>query len=87
MGIIEFEYPPYSPDLAPCDFYSFPKPKKYLSGLHFDSIAALGSAIFQYMKQTPPKEYYVIRVLGSYYLWYMSLECMVVTICGNLNEL
>ena len=25
MGMIELEHPPYSPDLAPCDFYLFPK--------------------------------------------------------------
>ena len=31
-------HPPYSPDLAPCDFYLFPKIKQELSGRSFDSI-------------------------------------------------
>ena len=26
-------HPPYSPDLAPCDFFLYPKLKKFLSGL------------------------------------------------------
>lgn len=32
------EHPPYSPDLAPCDFYLFPKVKSVLKGTHFESV-------------------------------------------------
>lgn len=28
-------YPPYSPDLAPCDYYLFPNLKKWLDGKKF----------------------------------------------------
>ena len=49
MGMVELEHPPYSPDLAPCDFYLFPKLKEYIYGRHFDTNAGLGSAIFQYL--------------------------------------
>jgi hypothetical protein len=31
-------HPPYSPDLAPCDFFLFPKMKFKLKGLRFDTI-------------------------------------------------
>jgi transposase len=31
------EQPPYSPDLAPCDFYLCPKLKSALKGTHFQS--------------------------------------------------
>jgi len=31
------EHPPYSPDLAPCNFYSFPNIKSVLKGNHFVS--------------------------------------------------
>jgi len=31
------EHPPYSPDLAPCDFYRFPKLKLFLNGQRFSS--------------------------------------------------
>ena len=32
------EHPPYSPDLAPCNFYLFPKIKSVLKGIHFVSV-------------------------------------------------
>ena len=31
-------HPPYSPDLAPCDFYLFPKSKTKLKGNHFGTM-------------------------------------------------
>jgi transposase len=31
-------HPPYSPDLAPCDFYLFPKLKSKLKGHHFGTV-------------------------------------------------
>jgi hypothetical protein len=30
-------HPPYSPDLAPCDFFPFPKMKLKLTGRRFDT--------------------------------------------------
>ncbi|KAL4089073.1 hypothetical protein QTP88_024146 [Uroleucon formosanum] len=32
------QQPPYSPDLAPCDFWLFPKLKSALKGTHFESV-------------------------------------------------
>ena len=37
-NIIVLEHPPYSPDLAPCDFCLFPKIKSVLKGTHFVSV-------------------------------------------------
>ena len=34
-NIAVFEQPPYSSDLAPCDFYLFPEIKSVLKGTHF----------------------------------------------------
>jgi hypothetical protein len=31
-------HPPYSPDLAPCDFFIFPKMKMKVKGHRFDTI-------------------------------------------------
>jgi hypothetical protein len=31
-------HPPYSPDLAPCDYFLFPKMKSKLKGRRFDTI-------------------------------------------------
>ncbi|XP_029341252.1 uncharacterized protein LOC115033209 [Acyrthosiphon pisum] len=32
------QHPPYSPDLAPCDFFLFPKIKSLLKGTHFQTV-------------------------------------------------
>jgi len=37
-GIITLPHPPYSPDLAPCDFVHFPKMKLQLKGRRFDRV-------------------------------------------------
>jgi histone-lysine N-methyltransferase SETMAR len=37
-NITVLEHPPYSPDLAPCDLYLFPKIKSVLKGTHFLSV-------------------------------------------------
>jgi hypothetical protein len=36
-------HPPYSPDLAPCDFFLFPKIKLKLKGRQFDTIEEIQS--------------------------------------------
>ena len=40
---------PYSLDLAPCDFFMFPKLKSFLAGWKYKLSQALGSAIHQYL--------------------------------------
>ena len=35
-GTAQLQQPPYSPDLAPCDFFLFPRLKKVLKGHRFD---------------------------------------------------
>ena len=37
-NIPSFPYPPYSPDLAPCDFFLFPQLKKTMKARQFDDI-------------------------------------------------
>ena len=37
-SIITCPHPPYSPDLAPCDFFLFPKMKLKLKGRRFDGL-------------------------------------------------
>ena len=50
-------HPPYSPDLAPCDFFLFPKLKAFLAGQKYQSRQALGSAILQYLITVPKSAY------------------------------
>ena len=44
-------HPPYSPDLAPLDFWVFPQLKEYLSGSNFHRSQDLARAINQKLKQ------------------------------------
>lgn len=50
-------HPPYSPDLSPCDFFLFQKLKKFLSGRRYRSRQAVGSAVYQFLKSVPKKDY------------------------------
>ena len=50
-------HPPYSPDLAPCGFFLFPKLKAFLAGRKYQSRQALGSAIHQYLITVPKSAY------------------------------
>ena len=54
MGIREFlsknniavlEQPPYSPNLAPCDFFLFPKLKEVIKGTRFQDSEAIKTAV------------------------------------------
>jgi hypothetical protein len=38
-SITKLDHPPYSPDLAPCDFWLFPELKTALKGCRFDDIS------------------------------------------------
>ena len=50
-------HPPYSPDLAPCDYFFFPKLKYHLSGRRYNSRNALRSAVYQCLMGVPIEEY------------------------------
>ena len=45
------EHPPYSPDLAPCDFFLFPKIKSALKGTRFKSIDAVKAKAREFMNK------------------------------------
>jgi hypothetical protein len=44
------EHPPYSPDLAPCDFFLFPKFKSVLKGTRLESVDAVKAKATQLLK-------------------------------------
>ena len=45
MGIKTVPHPPYSPDLAPCDFWLFPKLKENLRGNRYSTIEDMKEAV------------------------------------------
>jgi transposase len=55
--ITVFEHPAYSPDLAPSDFFLFPKIKEILKGRHFDVIDDMRSNTTAALKDIPQNHF------------------------------
>ena len=51
------EHPPYSPDLAPSDFYLFPKLKLFLAGQRFSSNHEVTAALEGYFADLTKNHY------------------------------
>ncbi len=51
-------HPPYSLDLAPCDFWLFPTVKKQLAGIDFHTIPEVQDAVFKVLQLIPSKDFY-----------------------------
>ncbi len=49
-GISMFDHAPYSPDLAPCDFYLFSELKKHLPGTRFSTKQELQTSVQGYLR-------------------------------------
>jgi len=45
LGWTIFPHPPYSPDLAPCDFFLFPTMKRTLKGKRFATVEVVKAAL------------------------------------------
>ena len=65
-------HPPYSPDLAPCDFWLFPILKERLAGHKFDRIQDLSKAVKSELEGIPREEYQ--RAL---HMWRTRLEMCI----------
>ena len=50
-------YPPYSPDLAPCDFWLFPKVKMTMKGKRFESIQGIEAAVTAQLKTLTKEDF------------------------------
>lgn len=56
-GISTLPHPPYSPDLAPCDFWFFPTIKRALKGRRFESDDEMEEAANEAIQNIPPEEF------------------------------
>jgi transposase len=54
--IAVLEHPPYSPDLAPCDFFLFPKVKSVLKGTRFASVTEVKKKMMELLRQLTDDE-------------------------------
>ena len=57
-SFIEIDHPPYSPDLAPSDYFLFKNLKKELRGKKFQNDEDLKSAVFEHF-DTKDKNYFL----------------------------
>ena len=79
QGIHVLDHPPYSPDLAPCDFWLFPILKERLAGHKFDRVQDLAKAVKSQLDTIPKEDYQralcawrrrletCVRVKGEYF--------------------
>jgi len=62
--------PPYSPDLAPADFFLFPKLKSTLKGRRFESIEVIKSNLLTHLRSIPKTDFQeCFRTLKKHWQW------------------
>ena len=55
--ICAMDYPPYSPDLSPSDYFQFPKLTTAMKGAFYDDVPTIQSAVTQVLKNIPKTEF------------------------------
>ena len=58
MGIKTVHHPPYSPDLAPCDFFLFPKLNEKLRGCRYETIEEMKEAVTKVMDTLTQEDFH-----------------------------
>ena len=56
-NITVLEQPPYSPDLAPSDFFLFPKLKNIIKGTHFSSTDVITNTVTKELRGLPQESF------------------------------
>ena len=65
MGIKTVTHPPYSPDLAPCDFW-------LLRGCHYETIEQMKEAVTKVIDTLTQEDFY--EALQKFLEWYKCIE-------------
>ena len=63
------EHPPYSPDLAPCDFFLFPKLKRKLRGQLFKEEKDLENAVMDFFNSLKKTDWY-----SAFNIWKQRMQ-------------
>ena len=58
MGIKTVPQPPYSPDVAPCDFWLFPKLTEKLRGCRYETIEEMKEAVTKVIDTLTQEDYH-----------------------------
>ena len=57
-GVVVIEHPPYSPDLAPADFFLFPRLKNALKGARFDDVDDIKTTVTTILQTIPSDAFF-----------------------------
>ena len=71
MGIKTVRYPPNSSDLAPCDFWLFPKLKEKLRGCCYETIEEMKEAVMKVIDMLTQEDFH--RTLKKLLEWYKCI--------------
>ena len=66
MGIKTVPYPPYSPDLAPCDFWLFPKLKEKLRSCRYETIEEMKEAVTKVIDTLTQEDFHRVFQINRY---------------------
>ena len=89
MGIKIVPHPPYSPDLAPCDFWLFSKLKAKLSRCCYETIEEMKEAVMKVIDTLAQEDFHeafqkllerynvCIAAGGDYFEGYLSFMCVL----------
>lgn len=56
-GVTVLDHPPYSPDLAPADFFLFPRMKEVLKGARFADVSAIQGRVTSVLRSIPKEAF------------------------------
>ncbi|UYV61217.1 hypothetical protein LAZ67_1003894 [Cordylochernes scorpioides] len=63
-------HPPYSPDLAPCDFFLFPRLKREMKGKHWETVESIQHHdVTTFLRSIPVEEFQ-----GAFHAWQTRLR-------------
>ena len=64
-NITIIDHPPYSPDLAPCDFYLFPKVKNIMRDEHFVAVDPIKRETTKLLKEHKARHVALLSGMGE----------------------
>jgi hypothetical protein len=71
-NMVIIPHPPYSPDLAPCDFALFPKLKMKLKGQHFETVSDIEWELQAVLDSIEENDFH-----GAFEAWKKRWDCYV----------
>lgn len=81
-GVQLLPHPPYSPDLAPCDFFLFPKVKSQLKGRRFSSCQEAIAAYEEAVATIAPEEW-----CHAFTSWFRRMQMCIQAAGGYFEKL